>query len=541
MNDSFDDTEVLSQMGATYDQSPTNEFNDETVGSLDGLRVSVNLKNGVQACGVVRYDGYTNFGRPGSRWVGVELDDQLGKNNGTLFGYEYFRCKHKHGVFVQRKSITSIAKREEFFLPGNDDNLNTSLQEIDYLSDSNQRYVDTPLLAKTMPVTSQRENMGNQETPSKLSSSMFQVPSQSTQSPARGNETKRNLHFNPVPAAVTALVEGNSALRRQMKVVQHRCTTVDAKLGDMKQLFAQKISEAQGLLTDVIAGTWDKTHEESEKQVVSLQNKIALMEDKLHLAHQKIDLLQREKEGEIEDNELIEKVNDETALRLKQEMLVAHLEKENTDLKQQNSDLIEQLDLRTASEKELTDMVFSLRAALANEKQVRAELQQCLDCLTQKVDETLASTPPCDDSAPPLQSHISGELSPDQQPLLFSDEEEENGSTTTNPPPSATTNLPPTTTNPPTTTTTNSPNPETADMEEVTNRTLCISNARSSGMVEHQPSAPGNSDNPLADESETEPISSIDEPDVAGMATEPINSVDEPDTTEHPLSIESLQ
>ena len=64
-----------------------------------GARVLVHGEN----LGTVRYAGTTSFQT--GKWVGVELDDQLGKNNGVVQGKRYFECRSNHGVFVRPAHI----------------------------------------------------------------------------------------------------------------------------------------------------------------------------------------------------------------------------------------------------------------------------------------------------------------------------------------------------------------------------------------------------------------------------------------------------
>ncbi|XP_020842473.1 kinesin-like protein KIF13A isoform X4 [Phascolarctos cinereus] len=59
---------------------------------------------GEQVCfgnktGIVRYIGPVDF--LAGTWVGVELNVQMGKHDGTVKGKEYFRCKPQHGIFVR--------------------------------------------------------------------------------------------------------------------------------------------------------------------------------------------------------------------------------------------------------------------------------------------------------------------------------------------------------------------------------------------------------------------------------------------------------
>ncbi|XP_073981613.1 cytoplasmic linker protein 190 isoform X2 [Rhodnius prolixus] len=62
-----------------------------------GERVIVMSREGSKA-GILRYRGLTSFA-PG-QWCGVELDDPLGKNDGSVNGVRYFSCEQKYGLFA---------------------------------------------------------------------------------------------------------------------------------------------------------------------------------------------------------------------------------------------------------------------------------------------------------------------------------------------------------------------------------------------------------------------------------------------------------
>ena len=50
-----------------------------------------------------RFVGTTDFA-PG-KWVGVELFEPRGKNNGFVNGKEYFRCPEQHGLFLRASQV----------------------------------------------------------------------------------------------------------------------------------------------------------------------------------------------------------------------------------------------------------------------------------------------------------------------------------------------------------------------------------------------------------------------------------------------------
>ena len=65
----------------------------------------VQLGDGREA--VIRFAGQTSFA-PGI-WVGVELDDASGKNDGTVQGEQYFECPMGYGMFVRPGSLKVLA------------------------------------------------------------------------------------------------------------------------------------------------------------------------------------------------------------------------------------------------------------------------------------------------------------------------------------------------------------------------------------------------------------------------------------------------
>ncbi|KAL1842305.1 hypothetical protein VTJ49DRAFT_5586 [Mycothermus thermophilus] len=53
--------------------------------------------------GTVRFVGQTEFA-PGL-WIGVELPDGSGKNDGAVQGKRYFTCPPEHGIFVRPAAL----------------------------------------------------------------------------------------------------------------------------------------------------------------------------------------------------------------------------------------------------------------------------------------------------------------------------------------------------------------------------------------------------------------------------------------------------
>ncbi|KAI0030979.1 dynactin [Vararia minispora EC-137] len=56
--------------------------------------------------GVVRFSGTTSF--QVGKWIGVELSEPKGKNDGTVQGVQYFACKMNYGVFIKPSQVKLV-------------------------------------------------------------------------------------------------------------------------------------------------------------------------------------------------------------------------------------------------------------------------------------------------------------------------------------------------------------------------------------------------------------------------------------------------
>jgi dynactin 1 len=56
--------------------------------------------------GIVRYAGPLHIAA--GDWLGLELPDDTGKNDGSVKGERYFQCAMGHGIFVRKESVVKI-------------------------------------------------------------------------------------------------------------------------------------------------------------------------------------------------------------------------------------------------------------------------------------------------------------------------------------------------------------------------------------------------------------------------------------------------
>ncbi|KAG9240873.1 dynein associated protein-domain-containing protein [Calycina marina] len=75
----------------------------------------ISLNKGEGPLATIRYVGEPHFSQ--GEWVGVELDDESGKNDGSVQGERYFDCSPGRGMFVRPNTIRYVEKAAPASLP----------------------------------------------------------------------------------------------------------------------------------------------------------------------------------------------------------------------------------------------------------------------------------------------------------------------------------------------------------------------------------------------------------------------------------------
>jgi hypothetical protein len=72
----------------------------------EGVCVIVTTNTVMNKRGHVRFIGETKFGT--GKWIGVELEQSAGKNDGSVKGTRYFKCPENKGVFVRADKLSLV-------------------------------------------------------------------------------------------------------------------------------------------------------------------------------------------------------------------------------------------------------------------------------------------------------------------------------------------------------------------------------------------------------------------------------------------------
>ncbi|KIJ65424.1 hypothetical protein HYDPIDRAFT_87910 [Hydnomerulius pinastri MD-312] len=90
---------------ASPSESPTPSAPVPKVDIPVGARCEVeSAEEGLHKRGTVRFVGQTEFTKTGI-WVGVEYDEPMGRNDGSVQGQRYFTCSPNYGVFVRPDKV----------------------------------------------------------------------------------------------------------------------------------------------------------------------------------------------------------------------------------------------------------------------------------------------------------------------------------------------------------------------------------------------------------------------------------------------------
>ncbi|PAV19778.1 tubulin-folding cofactor B [Pyrrhoderma noxium] len=97
--DSASDSVSNAEASATTDPS--------ALGIEPGKRCEVDpaTEGGIVRRGTIRFVGPTSFGTGQGIWVGIEYDEPVGKNNGSVSGKTYFSCPNNFGGFVRPEKV----------------------------------------------------------------------------------------------------------------------------------------------------------------------------------------------------------------------------------------------------------------------------------------------------------------------------------------------------------------------------------------------------------------------------------------------------
>lgn len=144
-------------------------------------RVLVNSSIGLKPA-TLKYLGNTDFGA--GVWAGVELEEPLGKNDGSVAGKRYFKCEPNYGLFAPVTKIQKLTSKLQ-------EQLNKGGLTQQQQTSSSRNNIHTPSSSYKLNRSDSRDSVSSISSIRSTSSHLSGVPSTTSKLPVRSTS---NLH-----------------------------------------------------------------------------------------------------------------------------------------------------------------------------------------------------------------------------------------------------------------------------------------------------------------------------------------------------------
>lgn len=166
---------TLQEAGSESEKRPPPNYDlVQSKVTLQALGISLGDKvvvGGVKT-GTLRYCGPTEFAS--GVWAGIELDDEAGKNDGSIGGISYFHCSPRHGIFAP---ISKISKPGTVIKPAGSPAkpvpVNQGTVDVSHVTPK----VDTGMLEKATATSISRRSSGLSKSQASSISSLAEIES----------------------------------------------------------------------------------------------------------------------------------------------------------------------------------------------------------------------------------------------------------------------------------------------------------------------------------------------------------------------------
>ncbi|XP_050526178.1 CAP-Gly domain-containing linker protein 1-like isoform X4 [Daktulosphaira vitifoliae] len=341
-------------------QTPTSKSSSEL---KIGDRVIISSGQGSKL-GVLRYRGFTQFA-PGE-WCGIELDDPLGKNNGSVDGIKYFECEDKFGLF------TPIAKVSKSPMSANRMAANCAVHKTKRSPGSMSGSMISGITTTTMSSIPTRVRLG--------------VAS------LRYKQTKLS-EMDKLKTQLTQMKNENDQLRTQVTKAANQADTAEKKLEETLKTLTGRIQDhSMATAQDQLISLMKQIDEEKEKY----QNLLFTNEEKnvanIELQNKNSELLIKIKELEVDldkERNLAKDVEIETMKIFEKEEELCRVKEELESLKNvisNNKDELQKSVSNLSSEVNDKDILLNT---------LRQQLNECTQTnerLLKEVNEKLETT-----------------------------------------------------------------------------------------------------------------------------------------------------
>lgn len=339
--------------------------------------------------GVVRFVGETGFAN--GVWIGVELNGDNGKNDGSVNGVRYFQCPDKHGIFVREtmlevmdegaaelgkvrsgsRAASRITSRSSDIMPNDQDETTRLRSIIQKLQD------------KLLSMKSDIE---------KLRTSLHSVEVNNSELQEKVSKAEEDLEISAIDKEtleeqnelykqeIASLTEQNSNILKELQALKDE---LNSGLQTRDPTLINESTDSLIKRNSLLEAALVKLRDHADSEHIKLTEQIHQLEDKIKPLSN-IDSQYREAQSRlIEAEKIIDELRSQVETSIHSAEIIESLTDKNNELIEENhklqSSLKELEDLRkieeeleafhTENEKQLQQEIGSLKTSLANQQQ----------------------------------------------------------------------------------------------------------------------------------------------------------------------------
>ncbi|XP_076183086.1 cytoplasmic linker protein 190 isoform X2 [Ptiloglossa arizonensis] len=343
-----------------------------------GERVIVSSSQGSKT-GVLRYLGITEFA-PGE-WCGVELDEPIGKNDGSVGDKRYFECRPKYGLFApaHKVSRSPSSKRSMCMIhKPTGAALNSSLKR----TGSRESLISLSSIASTAS-TAARTGISTARRPGLRTSTLARTTLQETlkekqqeieflrreRDLERDRVTKAANQADQAEQSIVSIKQEYEQYREKMQKTVTEAESALTKLLEEKNALALQLEEEKRKCEDLLFRFEEESVNKDDIQVINTvnENRIRDLEKQL--------LEERERVAQLEHDSIILFKTEEELARLRNEVSDTSVQVKHQleDLQNQNRWLEE---IKASLEREVHEKSMLVEQCAAQIKEFESRLHE---------------------------------------------------------------------------------------------------------------------------------------------------------------------
>ncbi|KAH8871857.1 CAP-Gly domain-containing linker protein 3 [Schistosoma japonicum] len=286
--------------------------------------------------GILKYLGPTEFA-PGE-WAGIELNEPIGKNDGSVAGVRYFTCKPNHGLFAAVSKVVHV---------GSKDAIRTSA--FDGSKNSQTRRSQESLLSYTSNLSSvsrsYRPNQGTNGLPSRNSITGNRRPISSMNTPNHREATSNLQTLQRLVKEKEAHIE-QLLQEREMERSDLAKVTLEREMAQIETLNQRAVIQQLNQQLENMEAVLQHLRDEHEQTTIKLHEERKNLEDlQFRIEEENIDKITYESQNTDDESKIFELEEALMSARETNERMEAELNKlriELNDLVQKQSKTLDQ-------------------------------------------------------------------------------------------------------------------------------------------------------------------------------------------------------